>query len=358
MLSPSFIYYANTSTNSVIAGIGLGTLFLAIYLLFPDYPTNEPFKVTMEHIAVRFGAGYGIYLAVFGALVGLNVLHVSHAPITDIDKLVRVLYSDLVTNKGLSHGSVYYVFPAPDIGLFRVISEFIQKGPYETLRKNMPQGKAERSMIRNLELYMEEKGKSSYEESLSQYLKEFINVFNASDYRAIIYPPSLLPEFYMTYAIQTFRGTDTELINAVKLWYDHTKDSLDAFNERIINNPTQHPILYIKPNEFPQHIIIIGSVVYTIHTFGMPFFDSETSRFFPNKDDPKSDKGSRHFLADLIAYRRDDYLFAYNLKHEIDAMTEHLISLNGDDAHSDVLVDIDWQKLLEKCRANCRSTQA
>lgn len=344
-LSSTLIYYAHNARSSIFHAVIVSLFVFCLYLFFPNSLAN-PFYVTYEDLALRFSSGYGIYIGVFGTIIGLNLAYVSSAPITDITKLLNWLTADLDDSR--TQDSLYYVFPAPDIGLFRAVRTYMscEKGAHLRTNEIDLSGGFESGDGREFKDWLGAQSKDSYEFSVYNFITTFDKLIrsDANHFTAVIYQPSTIPDFYLAYAKQTMSGEKIEIKNAVKLWYKHTRSVLNYMKHHAQKDQSETFIYSVSPNELPQHLIIIGSVVYTIHTFGMPIF--REGKFHINTKSWDSHTANRHNLAELIAYRRNDHLFADSLRMEINTIHGNLQVSEPDDIPD--LNDLDWDNLYNK----------
>nr|VFJ44669.1 MAG: hypothetical protein BECKFM1743C_GA0114222_100159 [Candidatus Kentron sp. FM]VFJ50402.1 MAG: hypothetical protein BECKFM1743A_GA0114220_1008310 [Candidatus Kentron sp. FM]VFK08679.1 MAG: hypothetical protein BECKFM1743B_GA0114221_1007811 [Candidatus Kentron sp. FM] len=335
-ISKSFVYYISNSYLSIGFGMGLGVSFLAIFLLFPDTSAST--------LAMRFGSGYGIYIGVLSAVIGLNIFHIEHSPITDMERFIERIHADLKKISRANEGDFYYVFPAPDIGLFRAIKDNLKERDI-TFLSDKEDEDSFRNRMKSVMLRMRGETATGYEKNIYYFLEDFGSAFEEVKnikIRSVIYYPHLIPDFYLTYAYHSFSGREEHLLTSVKLWFLHTSDMINSMKQ-YAHDKDAGDIYFLSPCRFPQPLIIIGSVVYTIHAFGLPYYDPKGFFLFHGKKRQKHNQkkaNDGNYLAEFMVYRRDDYRFAEYLKGQIDS----IVSDDGD--KSDAVPS--WSEALDK----------
>nr|VFJ57577.1 MAG: hypothetical protein BECKFW1821B_GA0114236_10356 [Candidatus Kentron sp. FW] len=334
-ISKSFVYYISNSYLSIGFGMGLGVSFLAIFLLFPDTSAST--------LAMRFGSGYGIYIGVLSVIIGLNIFHIEHSPITDMGKFIEIINEDLEKVYKSNDSDFYYVFPAPDIGLFRALKDTINEKDISLLSGNKNESDFHNRMPPIMGR-MERETATEYERNVFSFIKDFKSAFEkVKNTKAVIYHPHLIPDFYLTYAYHSFVGEEEHLLTSVKLWFKHTSDMISSMKQ-YAHDKDAGSIYFLSPCRFPQPLIIIGSVVYTIHAFGLPYYDPDAKsfRFYGEKQQEpnfKKENGGSH-LAEFMVYRRDDYRFASYLKEQINLI------VGDDDDQKDT--SLSWDEAMRE----------
>lgn len=93
------------------------------------------------------------------------------------------------------------------------------------------------------------------------------------------------------------RIDEARLLNAC---VKHATDLLTIFkNEQNKNRTAKVVVKEIHPREnFPQHVIIIGDIIYIIASYGLPIYDNNLNDFVVPKGEEK--------VADLLTWRRRD----------------------------------------------------
>ncbi|KPA08978.1 hypothetical protein MHK_010819, partial [Candidatus Magnetomorum sp. HK-1] len=107
--------------------------------------------------------------------------------------------------------------------------------------------------------------------------------------------------------------------NIIEACYESAEYLLNSFeNEKEKNEKRQGKVIVktLDNNDsFPQHVIIIGDIVYTIVSYGLPYFDNEEQKF----------KGidNLHKLADLVTWRRVDSVLAETIVSHLECISKN-----------------------------------
>jgi hypothetical protein len=240
-------------------GSGLACLVIGIYFFFPSD----------SNLANRYQGALGLYLGTLGTTLAIDIFYKKTAPITDIYTLLETILSDLV-NSCPDNSRLWFVFPALNIGYYR------------TLDKCQIEDERNGEMNDN-EIYY--KFRKEFKEKVRRLGKK-------SNAKAITYPISLYEPLYSRYEDSHRPKT---IQNSRKARIDGCADDAEglARTEGLI-------IREIAPEIFPQHVIIIGDIVYTVMSYGLPIYDSATSSF----------TGGEEALVSLLVYRRKDVTLA------------------------------------------------
>jgi hypothetical protein len=253
-------------------GVAVASLLAASYFSLPDAKAHE-----------RFGTAFGFYFSALGVTLAVHAFYRQYAPITNLDFLLLRLIDDL-TNKDRCH-RIYFSYPALNIGYFRhrrtagedarLHSEDVFWKFREAIRESAPRCKTKVTLL--------------------------------------TYPLEAYPKLYATYAkLATPDRPDSAAAT------DAAKNAVQ-FIEDVIGGDFRYGALSeIDPQEFPQHCIIVGDIIYTIVTFNMPIYKPNDKDF-----EPLHNVNGHGKLADLYVYRREDKGFADAVARHFDEFIKH-----------------------------------
>jgi hypothetical protein len=247
--------------SALSIGSGLACLVVGGYFLFPSD----------SNLASRYQGALGLYLSTLGTVLAIDIFYNKLAPITDMDTLLETISSDLESHP--DNTRLWFVYPAINIGYYRTLE---QCGLDDEQSDSIEPGKAY-SIFRDA-------------------LKEKVNRSKKVKPKAITFPLDLYKSLYdryerVHYDIQNPRDT------RIKECEKEARGLVSGFD-----------VKEISPEKFPQHIIIIGNIVYTVMTYGFPNYDSTNKKFTEGEAE----------LASLLVYRRDDALLANIISSHLD----------------------------------------
>lgn len=235
----------------------------------------------------RYAGAVAIYVTVIGATLAVHAFYRQTAPITDMDVLLRRLIDDL--NDAKKESALWIIYPALNLGYYR----------------NRQQNGAELADDHICNEFKTALG------NCAQRLGPQRAV-------AITFHKGLYAKLFECYdmMIRTKNGkSDLECVS------DCTKEASSCLRH-FVGWPEEKlgfhcPVL---PREFPQQMVIIGDIVYSIMSYGLPIYKADT-----RPDDPASDIfygefhpiGGEHKPVLLLAYRRVDATLA-------DSVSDHL----------------------------------
>jgi hypothetical protein len=250
-------------------GVAIASVLAGLYFALPEARAHE-----------RFGTVFGFYFSVLGVTMAVHAFYRQYAPITNMDFLLLRLIDDL-KNKERCH-RLYFTYPALNIGYYRhrraagndahLHSEDIFWKFLEAMRESAPRCRTKVTLL--------------------------------------TYPLEEYSKLYEAYAKLAASNPNQPELDVAK---DAAANAVQ-FIEDVIGGDFRYGNLQeIEPQEFPQHCIIIGDVIYTVVTFNMPIFKPAAKDFEPVR------KASEHGkLADLYVYRREDKGFADAVARHID----------------------------------------
>ena len=260
--------------TALCASASFSIILISIYLILVSLTDGTP--VFSQVIATTFG----IFTATSGIILGFHLLYVNVGPIVGTIKLIESVNKDLIT-LGKSEGPVYFIYPALNLSFYREYSTnskniwkimpstdgddkylFVEGHPLTTLR-NTIRDRAANNEIKKVP-------------------------------KAITYPQELYGELYKVY----IKG-DNNNEETLKACKESAKEMLEAFHHKKT----------ISPGNFPQHMIIVDSNIYFIHSYGLPMFTPETKTFFmPEEKEP----------ADIISWKYKDEKMAKMIINHIE----------------------------------------
>lgn len=224
----------------------------------------------------------GIVLSFISIFVIVRGLFDKILPITSIDKLLSKLAEDIYESSNREDCDFYMVYPALNIGHYRSM-----KYP------------------ESLPIYQR------FTASIDQFLS---HRHDSRKIRIVTFPQHLYATLYIKYCTMVAEQ-DNRIINECS---EEAKRLFGSFQLMTSSIHRDLKCFEIDPNNFPQHFILIGNVVYLINTFGLPEYENGTFVDpFPDQTPNFQEK-----LAKLYVYRQEDKLLSELLKDKIKNLTD------------------------------------
>jgi hypothetical protein len=282
-----------------ILGLAFSNLFVSLYFLIPSLTKVD-----------RFDASFGIFLGVLTIFVGIHILYDKEAPILGTINLLDKLNKDLDNYKG---GDIYFVFPALNLGFYT-----------ETI-------------LHNQNFFIPDNGQMKFKIHNSPAAKLYFQIreindklyqLKPGDIKAVIFnnnesnngAENYIKKFYMSYHFMISNKDKmndilklplTELKEKIEpLTTDDTVNSCVESANKFLEFFLDENILFVKPNEMLQPIIVIDNIVYVIADYGMPVYDNTNDFFVPIRNESHP--------VELYCWRRKDASLARAIKDHID----------------------------------------
>jgi hypothetical protein len=259
------------SLGSGIACMAIGTFFL--------FPSDS-------NLASRFEASLGLYTGILGATLAINAFYRQTAPITDADSLLKNLNYDL--NACPDRSKIWFVYPALNIGYYRSLQEagINREDIDHRLPNNCPY------------------------EDFRVALRRRATRLGRDRVTAVTYPSSLYKVLYQRYE-ENIHGSSN--INS---------DRVNGCAEEAQSLTGDFTTKELSPEAFPQHVIIIGDVVYTVMSYGLPIYKPDPQ----SPDDPINNVWGGKFVAgepqpaSLLVYRREDPILSKLISNHLEIL--------------------------------------
>ena len=251
-------------------GAGLACIITGIFFFIP----------TGNGLHERFGTIFGIFVSVLGITLAVHVLYRQMAPIIGTTKLLDSLIKDLENCS--QQTSIWLVYPALNIGFYRA--------------------------LKNGENVWKETDNFNYKHTCGQFHRTLQHTLQDKDPKAIAitYPEDKYDELYVTYD-EMIRSDvkDEDRAAMVEKCVKSSQRLIEIFKEEGNRKNQNIKFVEIDPDKFPQHLVIIGDIVYFIVSYGLPLYNHETGEFIPIKGE--------HKPADLLTWRREDSVLAQTI---------------------------------------------
>jgi hypothetical protein len=270
-----FMFIHATTAWSV--GGGLACILTGIYFLFTS--NGSLFE--------RYAGALGIYVSVIGASLAIHAFYRHTAPITDMDVLLRRLIEDF--KEAEKESRLWIIYPALNLGYYRNRQQLRAELPDDHICKLFKKALGDCAQ----KLGPRRAVAITFHKGL--YEKLFVC------YDKMIRPKNGKPD------PDCVKHCTEEALSCLRHFVGWPEEKL-GFHCQIL------------PREFPQQMVIVGDIVYSIMSYGLPIYK-------PNQqsDDPLSDMfhGDFHAIEGehkpvlLLAYRRVDATLA-------DSVSDHL----------------------------------
>lgn len=272
--------------HAVFLGLSISFVLLSFYFLVPNMAMVD-----------RFDTSFGIFASVMAIILGIHFLYERDAPLVGTLNLLKQINIDL---KKFDGGDIYIMFPALNLGFYtdHILNE---KDIYQD----------DISELRNRN--------GSVAGEFFQRIKDCKADYKANIY-GVFYEEDCIRSLYNSYHYMNMKSNKKE---CKELIHNSNKELLKSkINEIAISEKTiidkcinssdwfidlckiKKPL---KPNEFPQPIILINDIVYVIVDYGMPFYNIEKNFFEPVETEP----------AELIGWRRKDSALTSSIKKHL-----------------------------------------
>lgn len=200
----------------------------------------------------------GIYFSCIALPLTIRIFYKKTAPIININELLYEITQDFDKLHKNANKKVWIIYPALNIGHFR-----------------------------------EAKNYNMFREKL------ICGSLNDIEINTVTYDPNLYKPMYNAYNSQNKSKDPADIVHKS---YTEATDLI-----RILAAHNKSTNFILPPENFPSQIIIIGNIVYTIISFGLPVYKANNE----SKDEGQNGKfestpNGRNNLAKLIAYRRED----------------------------------------------------
>jgi hypothetical protein len=248
-------------------GSSLACFVVGLYFYFPSD----------GNLANRFQGSLGIYAGVLGTTLAVDIFYENLAPITDVNKLLAKIVSDLESSRRRANSRLWFVYPALNIGYYRTLLYLGKENEDERIPSD--------------HIY------SRFRTKLKETVFELGGQGTA---KAITFPVSLYKPFYERYE-ETHGTKGSPSTKRIE------RCSEDA---QILFKAEGFKTKEINPEIFPQHVIIIGDIVYTIMSYGLPVYDPSSGKF----------QGGEKELASLLVYRKKDASLAKKISEHLDKL--------------------------------------
>jgi hypothetical protein len=271
------------ATTAWSLGGGIACILTGAYFAFTSH----------GHHFERYAGAVSIYATVIGATLAIHAFYRQTAPITDMDVLLRRLIDDLDDAK--KESSLWIIYPALNLGYYRNRQQYGTELPddhicslFKTALGNCAQRLGPQRAVAitfHKELY----------QKLFDCYDKMISAKNGKSDQ------------------QCVEHCTKEALSCLRHFVGWPEEKLGF----------HCPVL---PREFPQQMVIIGDIVYSIMSYGLPIYKTGTKA-----DDPANDmfygefhpiEGERKPVL-LLAYRRVDATLA-------DSVSDHLMRLVKD----------------------------
>jgi hypothetical protein len=272
------------SQPALLIGASLAAFAAGIHLFYTaSGPKHDQYDKTVE-----------IYIASITASLGIRLFYNRLVPITDVNLLLKKIIIDL---NNCHEGQLWIVYPALNIGYYRNRVGDIQGREPEIIEQ--------------------------YSSALKECAKRL-----AKTAHIITYPTDFYQPLYRAYidVLPEFKGksdSDKEVVaaacykNAALIASGFALNVAEGLNEEESTFDRSKCYHQINPTEFPQHVIIIGSVTYALLSYGLPLFNPATTTFHSIPGE--------HKQIDILAYRREDSALALLITDHL----KHLVNLRG-----------------------------
>ena len=268
-----FIWYHAKTAWSV--GAGLACIFTGTYFLIS----------ANNALHDRYDAIFGIFVSALGITLAAHVLYRNMAPILGTNKLLDSIVEDLKNCP--EHSEIWLVYPALNIGFYRALvnKEGVWDDKIDDFLITHRCGKFHRTLRESLE---------------DKHLKA----------KAITYPKNEYRKLYETY---------DKMISSEGSVNGYYVDKCTKSAEKLIdlfefNKSPNIEYIPLAPDQFPQHVIVIGIVVYIIVSYGIPIYNRNLISFIPITGE--------HEPADLLTWRREDAELARTICDHLRKLTE------------------------------------
>jgi len=288
------------ATTAWTVGGGLACFLTGGYLLF----------VSTGGLHDHYNTGLSIYMGIIGATLAVHAFYRHTAPIIEMNFLLRRLVDDL-KNAGVDD-RLWIIYPAMNIGYYR--------------NREDSTGDLPSNHIYN-----------QFKTELGNCAKRLKSNATALTYPRDLY--ELLFECYIKH-LQNNKlkngkpKTDNEINCIITACVTEAGECLEEFvahegyYKYKIEKYGKH--VEVMPREFPQHMIIIGHVVYSIMSYGLPLYkpdmknpDNEKSKEFHGRFEPIEHEKKP---VSLLVYRREDATLAESLDEHLKRFIEHIES--------------------------------
>jgi len=259
-----FSYFWHYSTAAWTISVAFATLATGAYLFLPH---DKPHQ--LEHV----DEAAKIYAEVLIACLGLHIFYRRTAPISDVDLLLILLRKDL-RRQSSREARLLVAYPALNIGYYRAITgqKDDKASPF-----------------------------SNYAKFREEFQAAITNPNRYANATALTYPRALYSELYAQYDKLAASTPSVSRVNSCVA-------EANVLAEDFVKNAQ---LVQINPQLFPPHIIVIGDVVYSIMSYGIPLYQPNSSK--PDTADVFNGTfvgGEPDHVAQLVVYRREDDVLA------------------------------------------------
>ncbi|MEO9850184.1 MAG: hypothetical protein ABJH72_09720 [Reichenbachiella sp.] len=253
-----FSYIWKDASTAWILGILTATIItsFALILLFIESEDTQDIFISNIYDIIAIYSG-----TVLGSLA-LKSFVDKIAPIYSVEKALKLITDDLQRANKNGDSTIRISFPALNIGQFRSDAKIVEDGFF-----------------------------SEYKSQLTKLIDK-----KSADLKVYTYPKDLYKPLYEAYA-RTFNLDSTtkggkEIID---LCVGTAEEMVDMIDKDYKENSAWIPL---PPAIFPPHVIIIDDILYTIQTWGLPYYKDK--QFHP----PERKGEDKQKLARLVVYRQ------------------------------------------------------
>ena len=278
-LMKELAYLGQNTLTGVLIGIGFASLLVAAgALIYQSEKTNLFHEKIFEILTLYFGT--------ITSFLVIKTIFEKVAPITNVETLLLRVCDDIDDLIKKGKGDVLIVYPALIIGYYRERTNRVLENHYENYSKAIHSIADNLSITATIVTY----DTKYYEPLFDEYVK--MNIDNYSDDNS-----------------EKKAGKDSEVKDCLKEAIRRFNDFKDASNRNC-------RAFGIEPIDLKEHFIIIGDVVYTITSFGLPISQKDTNGNVIFKKPDFIDDNEK--LAKLYAYRQQDKELADLIKKKIE----------------------------------------
>jgi hypothetical protein len=230
----------------------------------------------------RTATALSLYVGVVAAVLGIHIFYKKTVPITDVNLLLRLIAADLRRWKPLGT-EIWFAYPALNIGYYRKLQHF---------GKSLAE-QVDCTVIPDDDPYT----------LFWKALREIMPRVNRAV--AITYTASLYIDLYKCYDRQMHDPMGDAFATSCA---DEAMRLTEMFHDV---RHREAEVREVAPQNFPSHVIIIGDVVYSILSYGLPLYyeftpTHEATSFELNRVNSGRFLGVEKEPATLLVYRRED----------------------------------------------------
>jgi len=268
--------FAHAKTAWSIGG-GTACIVTGLYFLVPA--TNA--------LHERFEGVFSIFISVIGVALAVHVLYRNMAPIVGTPRLLDSIIDDL--HNCSDQSAIWLVYPALNFGFYRSLrnGESVWNHRNQVFDFRHRCGKFYRALRDALE------SKPLQAIAITYGKDKYLKLFD-------VYHKMIKDEKEKSSPVDYVRlcTKSAELLSNL---FESSTSSNVRFEQ-------------FDADQFPQHVIIIGDVVYIIVSYGIPIYDKESDAFIPLEGENEP--------ADVLTWRRKDAVLAKTISSHLNKLLE------------------------------------